>query len=83
MILDTPNEKGLCVYFCGDVQKRSKKSMVLIFGTHCLHIVYFRWTPAWGDTTVIVGSHLGQQLGNWLNFQVINTVKELIQFSGI
>ncbi|XP_023347970.1 sphingosine-1-phosphate phosphatase 1, partial [Eurytemora carolleeae] len=29
-----------------------------------------RWTPAWGDTTLIVGAHLGQHLGNWLNFQM-------------
>merc|ERR1719318_624992 len=29
-----------------------------------------KWTPARGDTTVVLGSYLGTQLGNWLNFQV-------------
>ena len=29
-----------------------------------------RWTPARGDTTIILGSYLGTMLGNWLNFQV-------------
>jgi len=28
-----------------------------------------RWTPARGDTAVVLGSYLGAQLGNWLNFQ--------------
>jgi len=28
-----------------------------------------RWTPARGDTTVVLGSYLGSHLGNWLNFQ--------------
>lgn len=29
-----------------------------------------RWTPARGDTTVILGSYLGTQLGVWANFQL-------------
>jgi len=29
-----------------------------------------KWTPARGDTTVVLGSYLGTHLGNWLNFQV-------------
>ena len=37
--------------------------------------VYFypgsdRWTPARGDTTVILGCYLGTQLGAWCNFQL-------------
>jgi len=38
-----------------------------------LAIVYYpgsdRWTPARGDTVVVLGSYLGSHLGNWLNFQ--------------
>jgi len=29
-----------------------------------------KWTPARGESTVVLGSYLGTQLGNWLNFQV-------------
>lgn len=29
-----------------------------------------RWTPARGDTTIILGAYLGTQLGNWLNYRV-------------
>jgi len=29
-----------------------------------------RWTSAWGDTTLIIGAYLGQQLGYWLNYQL-------------
>lgn len=29
-----------------------------------------RWTPARGDTTVILGSYLGTQLASWCNFQL-------------
>lgn len=29
-----------------------------------------RWTPARGDTTVILGSYLGVHLGAWTNFQL-------------
>lgn len=29
-----------------------------------------RWTPAWGDTVLVLGGWLGQQLGNWTNYQL-------------
>jgi hypothetical protein len=38
-------------------------------------IVYCRWTPAWGDTVLVLGGWLGQQLGNWTNFQVRGALK--------
>jgi len=28
-----------------------------------------KWTPARGETTIVLGCYLGAQLGNWLNFQ--------------
>merc|ERR1712013_448848 len=47
-----------------------------------LAIVFYpgsdRWTPARGDTTVVLGSYLGSHLGNWLNFQYGLTIVRLV-----
>jgi len=52
----------------------SKLSPVLTITLAVLAIALYpgrhRWTPAWGDTTTIVGAYLGQQLGYWICFQV-------------
>ena len=70
------------INFIDEFNLRNANAPIIAFIIVYLMSVYYpkadRWSPARGDTCVMIGFSLGVQIGSWINYQLGNY--KLLQF---